>query len=124
MEPTEKFSLNKRIRSFKYAFNGLWEVVLREHNFRIHLLAAGVAVYAGFYFNISGDEWIAIILVIAMVWSFEIVNAAIEKLCDVVLPREDKRIKLIKDMAAAAVLLAAIASLVVAAIIFIPKVRL
>ncbi len=34
MEPTEKFSLNKRIRSFKYAFNGLWEVVLREHNFR------------------------------------------------------------------------------------------
>ncbi len=121
MEPPEKFSFSKRIRSFKYAFNGLWVVVLREHNFRIHLLAAAVAVAAGFYFNISGEEWLAIILVIAMVWTLEIVNAAVENLCDVVSPQKDKRIKIVKDMAAAAVLLAAIASLMVAAIIFIPK---
>ena len=120
----DKFSLRKRIQSFRYAFSGLWFVLKHEHNFRIHLLAAVVAVLAGFYFDISTYEWLAIILVITLVLSLEMVNSAIEKLADVVSPEKNEQIKVIKDMTAAAVLLAAMASLVVAALIFIPKMGL
>ena len=121
---SDKFSLRKRIQSFRYAFSGLWFVLKHEHNFRIHLLAAVVAVLAGFYFDISTYEWLAIILVITLVLSLEMVNSAIEKLADVVSPEKNEQIKVIKDMTAAAVLLAAMASLVVAALIFIPKMGL
>jgi len=120
----DKFSIRKRIQSFRYAFSGLWFVLKHEHNFRIHLLAAVVAVLAGFYFDISVYEWLAIVLIIALVLTLEIVNSAIEKLADVVSPEKNEQIKVIKDMSAAAVLLAAMVSLVVAALIFIPKMGL
>jgi len=120
----DKFSIRKRIQSFKYAFNGLWFVLRHEHNFRIHLLAAVVAVLAGFYFDVTTMEWLAIVIIIALVLSLEIINSAIEKLADVVSPEKNEQIKVIKDMTAAAVLLVAMASLVVAALIFIPKMGL
>jgi len=120
----DKFSIRKRIQSFKYAFNGLWFVLRHEHNFRIHLLTAVVAVLAGFYFDVTTMEWLAIVIIIALVLSLEIINSAIEKLADVVSPEKNEQIKVIKDMTAAAVLLVAMASLVVAALIFIPKMGL
>ena len=119
-----KFSFHKRIQSFRFAFSGLWFVLKYEHNFRIHLLAAVVAVLAGFYFDISGNEWLAIILIIALVLTLEMVNSAIEKLADVVSPEKNEKIKVVKDISAAVVLLAAMAALVVAALIFIPKMGL
>jgi len=121
MKSIKKFSVRKRITSFIYAFNGLRIVALVEHNFRIHMLAAALVVLAGFCFSISHNEWIAIILIIVLVLSLEIMNSAIERLADVVSPERNEKIKEIKDMSAGAVLLAAIASLVIAGIIFLPK---
>jgi diacylglycerol kinase len=118
------FSFRKRIKSFYYAFSGLKTVLINEHNFRIHLLAAIFAIIAGTLFNISSMEWISITLIIALVLSLEIINSAIEKLADFVSPEKNIKIKAVKDMAAAAVLVAAIASLIIAAIIFIPKLSL
>ena len=116
-----KFSFRKRIKSFHYAFSGLKTVLINEHNFRIHLLAAIFAVAAGIFFNISPMEWISITIIIVLVLSLEIINSAIEKLADFVSPAKNIKIKAVKDMAAAAVLVAALASLIIAAIIFIPK---
>ncbi len=121
MKPTENFSIRKRIKSFYYAFHGLKIVIVKEHNFRIHLLAAVVAVAAGLFFNISSPEWMAIVLIITLVLTLEIVNSSLEKLADFVSPEKNNAIKTIKDMAATAVLLSAIAALIIAAIIFIPK---
>jgi diacylglycerol kinase len=88
---------------------------------RIHIIAAVLACIAGFYFNLSITEWGIIILCIVSVISFELTNTAIEELCNLVHPEHHPIIKKVKDMAAAAVLVAAIGSVVAALIIFIPK---
>ncbi len=121
MSTSEKFSIRKRIKSFYYAFKGL-KVMVNEPNFLIHLVAAAVAIAAGFYFDISPLEWLAVILVIALVLSLEMINTAIEKLSDFVSPDKNDKIKIIKDVAAGSVLLAAIASVVIAAVIFVPRI--
>ena len=118
----ERFSIAKRLKSFKYAFNGLKLLIVKEHNARIHLLATLIALGLGVYFNLCIIEWIAIVSVIAGVFIAEIFNSAIEKLADVVSPEVNPKIKVIKDLSAAAVLIAAILALVVGALIFIPKI--
>lgn len=117
----EKFSIAKRLKSFTYAFNGLRILLLEEHNSRIHLTAAICVVAAGILFHISPLEWVAVIFAIGMVFSGEIFNSAIEDLADVVCPERDERIKKVKDLSAAAVLVSAITALVIGLIIFIPK---
>ena len=123
MKSQERFSIRKRIKSFSYAFNGLKHVMANEHNFRIHLMAAVVAIVAGVWFKISAFEWIVITFAIVLVLVLEIINSAIEKLADLISPGKSDTIRIVKDITAAAVLLAAIASLVIAAIIFIPKIE-
>ncbi|WP_029275753.1 diacylglycerol kinase family protein [Pedobacter borealis] len=117
----EKFFIIDRIRSFKYAFNGLKLFFVNDHNGRVHLFAAIIAIGLSFYLKISNLEWIAILSVISAVFVAEILNSALEKLADVVSPDYHPKIKVIKDLAAAAVLVAAFLSVVVGAIIFIPK---
>ncbi len=121
MEENKQFSIFDRIKSFRYAFNGLKIFFLREHNARIHLLAAVLAIFLSFYLKLSSSEWIAILVVIAAVFITEIFNTALEKLADVVSPGLDPKIKIVKDLAAAAVLLAAFLALAVGGIIFLPK---
>jgi diacylglycerol kinase len=120
----EKFSIKKRLLSFPYAFNGLRILFREEHNSRIHLLAAIIAIIAGFIFNISALEWIAIILSIGMVFAFEILNSALENLADFASPGKNDLIKKAKDLSAAAVLVSAIAALTVGIIVFLPKILL
>jgi diacylglycerol kinase len=117
-----KFSLRKRIRSFGYAFNGLWILIKEEHNARIHLLATIIAIAAGFYFRISGLEWIGIAFAIALVFVAEIINSALENTADLITKDKNPSIKKIKDLSAAAVLFSAITALIIAAIVFIPKI--
>lgn len=118
----EKFSLRKRIKSFAYAFAGLRLVFRQEHNAWIHATAAICVVVAGFVFRISSLEWIAVVICIGMVISAEIINSSLERMADFVQPERDDRIKEIKDLGAAAVLLCAIASAIVGIIIFLPKI--
>lgn len=118
------FSIKKRLESFRYAFSGLRVLIKEEHNARIHLFATICVIVVGIFFKISYIEWIAIFFVIGLVFSMEALNSAIEKLCDFICPKIDRRIKNIKDLAAAAVLISAIIALIVGFFIFIPKIIL
>ena len=118
----EKFSVRKRIKSFSYAFAGLRVLFREEHNARIHAVAAVLAVAMGFLFRISPMEWIAVAIVIGMVFAAEIINSSIERTVDFVKAERDDRKRDIKDLGAAAVLVCAIAAAVVGIIIFLPKI--
>ncbi len=118
----DKFSLRKRIKSFTYAFVGLRLVFANEHNAWIHAVATICVVVASFLFRISLLEWTVVVICIAMVISSEIINSSLERMADFVQPEKDNRIKEIKDLGAAAVLVCAIASVIVGIIIFLPKI--
>jgi undecaprenol kinase/diacylglycerol kinase (ATP) len=109
------------MQSFVYAFNGLRVLFLEEHNARIHAAFAFLAILIGFLLKISSYEWIAILLCIALVFSLELINSAIENVADFATKENNNLIKNAKDMAAAAVLIAAIISLIIGIIIFLPK---
>ncbi|MET4081848.1 diacylglycerol kinase (ATP) [Pedobacter sp. UYP30] len=117
----EKFSFKARIRSFKYAWNGLKLLFVFEHNARIHAVAALLVLVLSRVLKISSVEWLAVLGAIAMVFVAELVNSSIEKLADVVSQEQNKNIARIKDMAAAAVLVAAIFAVIVFGVIFFPK---
>ncbi len=118
----EKFSIKKRIKSFTYAFAGLRVLFREEHNSWIHATAAVLAIAAGFLFRISPMEWIAVVIVIGMVFAAEIINSSIERTADFVKAERDDRKRDIKDLGAAAVLVCAITAALVGTIIFLPKV--
>ena len=81
-----------------------------------------IAIILGIVLKISNIEWIAIIMVIGLVFSIEIINSAIENLADFVSPNYNEIIKKVKDLSAAAVLISALVSLIIGIIIFIPKI--
>ncbi|MDA3911610.1 MAG: diacylglycerol kinase family protein [Bacteroidales bacterium] len=118
----QKFSLKKRLISFKYAFNGLIILFKDEHNALIHLFATICVIIAGFLFEISSFEWIVVIFAIGFVWTAEILNTAIENMADFIFPEKHEKIKRIKDLSAAAVLISAITALIIGLIIFIPEI--
>ena len=116
----EKFSIRKRFKSFTYAFNGLRVLLREEHNSRIHLFATICVVVAGILFRLSLLEWVAVTFAVGIVFGAEIFNSAIEDLSDVVCPERDERIKKVKDLAAAGVLVCAITAAVIGLLIFVP----
>lgn len=120
MQQPQRFSLRARARSFRYAFQGISTLIRSEHNARIHLVATILVIAAGFIFSITPMQWVAVVLCISAVFSLEAVNSAVEALADLVSPDYHPLVKKAKDVASAAVLIAAMASVVVAAIIFIP----
>jgi len=112
------------IKSFAFAGNGVKNCFVSERNFRIHTLLAIVALIFAITLKISVIEWIAIGFCIAFVIAMEMLNTAIEKLCDVVHQDVHPGIKKIKDITAGAVLVSAIFSLIAGLIIFLPKIIL
>lgn len=118
----EKFSIRKRLISFTYAFAGLKVLFREEHNSRIHLFATVCVVVAGVLLKISLLEWVAVAFAVGLVFSGEIFNSAVEDLSDVVCPERDERIKKVKDLAAAAVLVNAITAAVIGLLVFLPKI--
>jgi diacylglycerol kinase len=112
----------KRLSSFKHAFVG-WLTALRtETNFQVHVIAAVGVIASGFYFEISPMEWMVVSIAIGGVLGMELVNAAIERLADLVQPEYDLRVKAIKDLAAGGVLIVACAAAVVGLFVFVPKI--
>ncbi|MEP7264213.1 MAG: diacylglycerol kinase family protein [Bacteroidota bacterium] len=122
MKDTSGFSFRSRLKSFRYAFNGMRLLILQEHNARIHFVAAIIAILMGYILNLTSAEWCLLTLVIAGVFIAELINTAIENLCNVVQPDYHEKIKVVKDVSAAAVLLAALSAVIVAMILFIPKI--
>jgi len=112
----------KLIHSCCYAIAGIKYCFKSELNFRVHLFATVLVSVVGFICNISAAEWIAVGFCIVLVLAMEMINTAIEKLCDVVHKERHPEIKIVKDISAGAVLLAASFSLITATIIFLPKI--
>ena len=110
--------VRKVFRSFRFAGQGIIDLFRFENNAKVHLLIAGLALLAGFYWQLTRTEWAIIIMQIGLVWAAEAVNTALEKLCDFVSPGLHPQIKAIKDLSSGAVLILAITAVVVGLIIF------
>jgi len=109
-----------QMKSFGVAFQGIWTLICNERNFIFHLLVIVAVIAAGFFFNVEKAEWLAIFLCIGLVLSTEALNTSIEYICDLISPERHPTIKMIKDVSAAAVLLASIIAIIVGCIIFVP----
>ncbi len=120
MTQKESFFTN-RIKGIGIAFKGAWLLLKNESSIKVQVTIAVLVSLAGFYFNISATEWMIQTLTIAMVLSVEGLNTAIEEIANFVHPNHHKKIGYIKDVAAGAVLFTAIAALIIAAIIYLPK---
>jgi len=103
--------------SFKYAFEGL-KILWEQNNFRIHVLASFLVILFSFILEVSQTDFIILLLCISMVLVTEALNTAIEKICDFIQPNIDPKIAVIKDIAAAAVVISAMVSAVVGVVIF------
>lgn len=110
------------MKGYKYALNGIKEAITTQVNFRFHFAASLFVVTAGFVMDLSEVEWVMITLCIGFVIVTELLNTAIEYLVDLVSPNQHPLAGKIKDLAAGAVLVAAIAAFVVGLIIFAPKI--
>jgi diacylglycerol kinase (ATP) len=117
-----KWSLRDRLRSFTFAFSGLKIVLKTQHNSWIHLAVTGVVLAAGVLLRISPIEWCLLTLAMASVWITETLNTAVEFLTDLVSPEFHPIAGQVKDLAAAAVLIAAVGAAVVGVIVFLPLV--
>ncbi len=121
--PNDGF-LRGRIRSLKFAFKGLWILMSTEDSIKAQLFFALIATILGFVFNISEMEWAVQCLAIGLVLVAEAANSAIEEVADFIHPEFHVKIGLIKDIAAGAPTFAALISLIIAGIIYVPKITL
>jgi undecaprenol kinase/diacylglycerol kinase (ATP) len=115
------FKFSDRLKSFDYAFQGLKTFFLTQHNAWVHCLAALIAIVLSCILHISTTEWLFVILAIGLVFITEMLNTAIEFLCDAITLETHPQIKKTKDVSAAAVLLASVVAAIIGLIIFIPK---
>lgn len=116
------YSFKKQLKSFTFAWKGILTCAGHEQNITFHILAAIVVIAAGFFFGISHVEWMVVMLCIGMVIAAELFNSAIERLVDLVSPQWNKIAGEVKDIAAGAVLVTAIAAAVVGLMVFLPYV--
>ncbi|EUJ36880.1 hypothetical protein PWEIH_12035 [Listeria weihenstephanensis FSL R9-0317] len=113
---------NRRFRkSFIHAFTGIKTAILEERHMRVHITAGMIVIICGVFFKVTKVEWLFLIFSIFNVLAFEMINTAIERAVDVATEEFHPYAKKAKDVAAGAVLLAALCSAVIGLIIFIPK---
>ncbi len=119
--PNYQMSISKRVKSFKYAFKGIFTMLKTQQNTWIHAVVTMLILFLGFYFKISNNEWCWIILAMMAVWTAEALNTAIEFLADAVSSKHHPLIGKAKDVAAGAVLISAIGSAIIGLLIFLPS---
>ena len=120
MQNKGSFLMN-RIKGMGYAIKGAWMLLKNEASIQVQIVIAILITIAGFYFEISTTEWILQIITIALVLSIEGLNTALEEMADFIHPDRNSKIGYIKDVAAGAVFFIAVAAVIVACIIYIPK---
>jgi diacylglycerol kinase (ATP) len=113
-----------RARSFRYAFSGWWYVIRTQRNAWIHALVSVAVFLVGIWLGLSAHDWAVIILAIAMVWTAEFVNTALEAVVDLASPQQHYLAQVGKDVGAAAVLIAATASVIIGLLILVPPLLL
>lgn len=116
--------MKRLFKSFGFAINGLATVWREQPNFRIHIVVFLVVLCAAWLANLNLTEWAIVLLCAGMVLAAELFNSVIEKIVDWVNPQWSEQAGKIKDMAAAAVLVASITSALVGIIIFSKKLLL
>ncbi len=109
-----------RIRAFGHAFRGWWYVIRTQRNAWIHALMTTLVIFLAAWLRLPARDWAALILVIAMVWTAEFINTALEAVVDLASPRHHPLAKVGKDVGAAAVLTAALTSVLVGLLILGP----
>jgi len=114
--------MKHQLVSFSYAIEGIVYSYKKGTHFKIHLLAAVLVTVLGIIFRISSTEWLVVILTASGVIAAEAMNTAIEETGDVLHPDHHPRVRLAKHCAAGGVLILSIASIVIGAIIFMPKI--
>jgi diacylglycerol kinase len=117
------FSANRLIRSFGYALRGIATAYSKgQVNIKIHTCIAVLTIALSILLSISALEWVCVVVCIGMVIAAEMTNSAIEALVDLVSPEWNEKAGIVKDIAAGAVLVLAIISVIVGGIIFLPKI--
>ena len=114
--------MGRFVKSFGYAFSGLGYAFKSQFNFKVHVLILGLVVIAGCWLKLSTEEWLWVAVAAGIVLIVELLNTAIEVLVDLVSPAIHPKAKIIKDVAAAAVLLAAVTAVLIGLLIFVPKI--
>lgn len=118
----QPFRLADRLRSFAYACAGIRTLLSTQHNAWIHAMATVLVIAAGAYFRLAAADWLWLVLAISMVWTAEAFNTALELLADAVTREHQPLIGQAKDVAAGAVLLAALAALIIGVLVLGPHV--
>jgi len=114
--------IKKQYLSFKNAFLGLFFILKSQANFRIHLFLSLLAIFLGFFLKINYYEWLVILTLITTGLVVEALNTVIEESMDLINSEWHQRIKITKDMAAGAMLIFALGSVIIAGLIFLPKI--
>ena len=109
-----------RLTAFGYAFQGWWHVIRTQRNAWIHALATAMVVLMAFWLRLPVRDWAVLLLTIAMVWTAEFINTALEAVVDLASPGHHPLAKAGKDVGAAAVLIAALTSILVGLLILGP----
>ena len=109
--------LTSRARSFRYAFEGWWHVIRTQKNAWIHAAISIAVILVCLWLNIPPRDWAVIILAIALVWSAEFLNTALEVIVDLISPKHNNLAKISKDVGAAAVMIAAAAAIIIGLLI-------
>ncbi|MGG0657545.1 diacylglycerol kinase family protein [Rummeliibacillus pycnus] len=112
--------VRKFFRSFKYAIEGIRQV-MAEQNFRFDLMVAFIVIVAGAFTGLSKIEWMILVMVITIMLSLEMINTAIERVVDLASPEKHPLAKAAKDISAGAVFVFACASVIIGILIFLPK---
>ena len=110
-----------RLKSIGFAIKGAFKLITTEHSVMVQSTIALLLIIAGFVFEISREEWMMQILAFGLVLGIESLNTAIEKIADFIHPEFHNKIGFIKDIAAGAVLFAALAAIAIGLLIYVPK---
>jgi diacylglycerol kinase (ATP) len=114
----QPFQFTGRVRSFRFAFAGLWTMLRTQHNAWVHAAATVTVAAAGLAVRLGPSEWALITLAVVAVWAAEAMNTALEFLADAACPEFHPLVKHAKDIAASAVLIAACGAAVVGLLVF------
>lgn len=115
-----RYIIKKHLQSQKYAWRGLYEIFQNQLNFKIQLSIGFVVIILGVFFEITKIEWVIISFLITLVLVSEAFNSSIEAMCDALSKEYNENIRYTKDVAAGAVLLSAILSIIIGMSIFLP----
>ena len=112
-----------RLKGIIIAINGMFFLLKNEEAIKVQSFVFLIIIALGFYFEITIKEWIIHIILIGLILTTEALNTVAEKICDLINPKYDERIKLIKDISAGAVSFAVLSSLIILLIIYFPYIK-